>query len=172
MTANSLIAAALRLIGVIRTGQTASPSEIADSLDGLNNLIDNWNTERLNILSIGSASYPLVSATASYSIGTGEIFNAPRPVQIEKAFTRVTNSGGLGPDANIDFKLDLMSEADYDGIKDKGSYSEIPRSLYNDRAVPYSTLYCFPTPVFTSAITVSLVLHTWNRSEERRVGKE
>ena len=50
-TAGDQINAALRLIGMLAEGETPSADTSNDALNGLNQMIDSWNTERLSVFS-------------------------------------------------------------------------------------------------------------------------
>lgn len=159
MTATTIISTALRLLGLLRAGQTPSTVETADGLAALNSLIDNWNTERLNIFTVGVASYPLTTGTQSYTIGpSGAAFTAPRPIKIEGAGLLIPNTGLSNNFLRLPLKI--LTKAEWDQIDEKGTTADYAEGLYNDANFPTSTLYLWPIPVFTSGVT-SLELSAW-----------
>ena len=156
MTSQDIVNSALRILGALDPAETPSVSESTDALARLNDMLDSWSTERLNVVSIASASYPLTSLTQSYLIGTGQTFNAPRPAKIESANVLFTSlSGGV-----YRFPLELIDAKKWAGIEFKTVSSAQPLMLYYDRAFPFGTLSFFPIPAFTTP-TRSVELYTW-----------
>ena len=85
MTANELITRALKTVGVLASGETASSDDVADALVVLNNMVDTWATERLTIYTVARTAFDLSASTQDYTIGTGGTFNIPRPQWIVAA---------------------------------------------------------------------------------------
>jgi hypothetical protein len=52
LTGNDLIASALRLIGVLATGEIAAPEEVNSALVILNQMIDEWTADRGTIFTV------------------------------------------------------------------------------------------------------------------------
>lgn len=159
MTATTIIYSTLRLLGLLRAGQTPSTVETADGLSALNVLIDNWNTERLNIYTVGVASFPLTTATQSYTIGpSGATFTSARPIKIENAGLLIPNTGLSNNFLRLPLKM--LTKAEWDQIDEKGTTADYAEGLYNDQNFPNSTLYLWPIPVFSSGVT-SLEISAW-----------
>lgn len=72
VSAGSLTYDAYRALGVLRSGQTASPEMLEDGFTHLNDLIDSWNTERLIIYSIRRDVYALPAGATSFVLGPQE----------------------------------------------------------------------------------------------------
>lgn len=161
-SATNYIYRALRLLNQIRQGQTASTSQNNDGLTMLNALTDAWSAERTTIFSVGTAAYPLVSGTASYLIGTGQTFNAARPVRIERAGILMPNPNGSG---TFRLPLQILSEHEYNEIDVKLEASPYPEKIYYDNAWPNGTLYFVPVPTF-SGTAPQVELATWTQLQQ------
>ncbi len=96
MLISKTIDGALRLIGVLASGEEASPEEHADGLERLNGLIDSFNTQSLLVSYTKQITLdPLPSAKAKILIGTevGNDYVQTAPIEIVQAFFR--DAGGM-----------------------------------------------------------------------------
>ena len=152
----ALINIALTNLGVLEQGGTPSVSDSTDALTKLNLMIEQWRIQNRLIWSVGQASFALVAATASYTIGPTGAFATNRPDYIESA-----QIGYLGPNVTkqVVSPLKLISQSEYAGIRDLNTAAAIPERLYNDRGSPNSILYLWPVPRVASA--TNLILYTW-----------
>lgn len=133
-TAESLVYSALRLLGVIRAGQTASPEVLDDGLHALNDLIDSWSTERLMVYSL---SRDLIDMTGADTYEHGEA-GGSRP-RIEAV--GLISSGSETP-------VEVLTRDTWAAGRD---------GVWCDYDWPVSTLRVRPTP----ATGTQLVLYTW-----------
>jgi hypothetical protein len=156
LLASTIITSALRLINIIRTGQAAAATEMAEGLAALNDLLDNWSTERLDILYVGSAPYNLTSGTAAYTIGSGGSFAGPRPNRIESATCNIATPGGSGLQ---EYAVSIVGRKEWTAIRDKGSSGPVVQALYFDRAFPLANIKVWPVP---NAAGITLTLYTWS----------
>jgi hypothetical protein len=157
MTATQFTYGALRLIGQIRQGQGPSPSQLADGLTTLNQMLDAWSAERTNIFNVATAAYPLTNSVGAYLTGTGQTI--PRPVRIERAGILVPNPSNTAQ--YLRFGLRILKEREWDGIAVKISTSPVPEKLYCDAAFPNATINLLPIPTFGSGTPSQLELSTW-----------
>lgn len=137
MTGREMIAASLRLIGAIASGETPSADEASDGLSSLNRLIDSWSNEGLTIYAITAESpLTLTGGDATYTLGTsGDI--TTRPMKIEKAVIR---------DGSTDYPITVRSIEEYAAIPNKTIQSTYPTDLYDDGGYPQRTLTLYPVP--------------------------
>lgn len=149
MTAQQLIERSLRLIGVLASEETASGAEAADALVTLNDMIDQWNSERLAVFSItrngGSTdgtTFPLVASQQLYTLGAGGNFNVARPPKIERASIEYL----ANPSQPLELPIDIYDEQQWQQIPVKSTTSNIPRLVYVDYAFPTINLRYWPTP--------------------------
>lgn len=130
----------MRLIGVLAQDETPAASEAQNCLVALNQLLDGWDAERLNVYKITEARYQLNGAKQSYQIGPGAAdFNAARPVLIQTASIILPNSSVRNP-------MDLLSAVDWAAVPERALTGELPRKLYCDYAFPIATLNVSPIP--------------------------
>jgi hypothetical protein len=156
LLASDLINSALRLIGIIRTGQTAAATETAEGLAALNLMLDSWSTERLDVLYAGLATYSLVSGTQTYTMGPSGSLGSVRPNRIEAATCNIANPGGAGVQ---EYNLILATREQWTAIREKGTASNVAQVLYYDRAFPLGNIRLWPVPNTTG---ITLTLHTWS----------
>lgn len=136
-TGQTLINRASRLIGAASIGETLSAEETEAGLDALNAMLDSWRNERLMVYAIQDESLTMVSAQASYTIGTGGDLNTTRPVRIEAAYMRASNT---------DYDVDILNEREWAGIPDKTSTSDLVERIYYQPSMSTGTLYVWPVP--------------------------
>jgi hypothetical protein len=145
IVASDLIASAARLAGVLADGETLTASEFNDSLLVLNDLLENWSTERLSVWDTANEAFNLVAGTASYTIGSGGVFNTTRPpLGILGGYVTLNGS---------DFGLTPITKAEYDLMMVKTQQGLPERVLYVG-SYPLATVVFWPVP--SEAMTVSL----------------
>jgi hypothetical protein len=157
MTFNDIFSAALRLLGAIDPGEPPSASEAQDGFLAANNLLESWSTERLNLYALNETAYPLVTTQQVYTIGTGGNFNVARPVKIDSACVLVPTGSGPVP---VRGGVQLISEAQWKGIRSRTATGTTPQKLYCDMLFPLANINLWPVPVFT-AVTPQIELTTW-----------
>lgn len=141
-TPNDLIAQALKRCGVIGVGQTASAEDANDAFDTLNGMIAQWNRKRWLIWSLLDVACTSTGAT-SYTIGTGQSFDTPRPDRLEAAYVRLLPVQGNQP---FDTWLQIISShEDYATITLK-NLSTWPTTIFYDSAFPVGKIYPWPVP--------------------------
>ena len=158
MTANDLIERALKTIGVLASGETASGSDASDSFTILNGMMDSWATQRLTIYTTARNEFNLTASTQDYTIGTGGTFNIVRPVWIVGA--------SIIPDRNASSsqKIELpiqpaLNTTQWQQVAIKGTTSTFPLEFYYDKqwTAGLETISVWPVPSTSSA---QLVLYT------------
>ena len=152
-TARDLIKRSLRLIHVLETGASPTTAEADDSLTALNDMLDEWNTDRAYVLSTDESSLTWPASTESRTIGATGDFVQARPVEIANS-TFYTDANGN------DYNLRMLrTRSGYTSIVDKDTTSELPEFFYYEPSYPNGTMYLWPSP--TTAFT--LKLHTWTQ---------
>jgi len=86
-TAQTLIKASLRVIGVIGTGETPTAEELTDGLQALQFMLRHWADKNIRIYYTVESSISLTGAE-SYTIGTGGDINTSRPAGIRRVFSK------------------------------------------------------------------------------------
>lgn len=135
VTARSTIQGALQLIGVQDPNETMSAEDSDTGLTFLNNMVDAWNLERLNLYATTNviATFSGISAT----IGPGMTIDTARPIRIESAFYRRSS---------IDYPLEIITEPEYNRIGMKNISGDYPEVMYYDAGSPTGNVYVFPVP--------------------------
>ena len=139
-TALDLMKLALKDLGALGIGQTISADDTKDALDTLNQMLGQWQGERLSIfheIEVVKAA----TGALSYTIGPGGDFSTPRPTDIKAAFVRL-NTGSLPVDYPIRI---IRSREEYSRLSVK-ALTTIPDSLFYDSAYPLGTLLWYPVP--------------------------
>jgi hypothetical protein len=145
-TAQTMITRAMRLAGVLGTGETPSAAESADGLSTLNTMLESWSIERLYVYYIVQESLTLVPGQATYTMGVGGNLNTARPTQIDDSCFVSYNS--------MDIPLQLINADAYALIVAKSIQSNLPMYLFADMQNPLVRLSFYPVPntAYTAAI--------------------
>lgn len=153
MLVQDLVNLSLTLCGRLGAGRTAGAAESQVVFGIANAMLDSWSTKRLAVYSVALATYPLVAGTETYTIGTGGVFNVPRPALIQSASIVATVAGQTGR-----FPMKVIGQDEFSQIESYGDRTAIPKLLYFDGAFPIATIYLFPIPASSAT---SLDLYTW-----------
>lgn len=153
MTAGSLIARSLKLLGVIAAGETADADDSLDALDTLNDLVDAWALDTLWIYTVARVTKTLTVGTATYTIGTGGSISTARPAWIESALLILDST--VTPPTEI--PLEVLTDQRWQGTAHK-TLSGQPMAVFYDRAdtAGLGTVNVYPV---TSQANQSLVLY-------------
>lgn len=146
-TARDIITGAARLLGVLRKGEALDADEAADGLSALNALIASWSSGALMGLSRTRDALTLVTASATYAIGTGQTLNTRAPRMILSA--TISNGG-------IDYPASIITDEEYENIALKSVGGGITCYLnYNrDYVTDTGTIRLFPIPVGGSVLNL------------------
>ncbi len=138
ITAQAIINRACDLFGYKDSAESLSAADSANFLLVLNDMVDNWNTQRMFLPAISD-----VTANVSglpITVGPGATINIARPIRMEAgAFIR---SGG------IDYPITWIERLEYDSIASK-TQAGTAYSGYYDAAVPIGSIYLYPYPATT-----------------------
>lgn len=154
MTGNDLITSTLRLIGAISAEETPSAAEANDALAVLNQLIDQWNAERMMIFTITINEFPLTVGQQVYTLGPGGNFNMPRPAKIP----RMSIVSLLNPAQPLELPIEMLTEQQWqEEIPVKLIQSTLPLQCYDDGAFPFRNLNFRYIPT----IPVNVRIYAW-----------
>lgn len=146
MTAGTLIARTLKLLGVLGAGETADADDALDTLDTLNDMVSGWKLDRLWIHALARTEKALAAGTASYTIGSGGDINVERPVWIDSALIIQDPTA----DTPTELPLEVLTDQRWQGISAK-SLSGQPTALFYDRAWTAGLGRVYPWPVPSAA---------------------
>ncbi len=134
MTAQQLIEAALRDIGVLYTGQSSNSDQQTECLQALQMMLRTWSAQRLMVFYIEEGEqFTLVAGTTSYTIGSGGDFDTVRPTKILGAYVT----------SGIDYPLEIVDRNRYREIGVK-SLGDVPAWLWYNPANPLGDIYLYP----------------------------
>lgn len=159
MTGQDLIASALRLIGALASGETATAAEAADALTVLNQMLDGWSADRLTVFALSRQLFTLTAGKQAYTMGIGGDFNVPRPSKIQYA-SIISNQNPAQP---LELEMDMLTPAEWEDVRVKNITSSLPRRLYDDGGFPFRTLNFWPIPDNSS---VQTAVYTWNSLQQ------
>ena len=153
MTPRDLITGAMKLIGVLAAGETASAEDASDNFTALNNLVDEWSLEHLLTPYKVREEFSLVSGTQSYTIGSSGTFNTSRPLGIEAA---TIEDQAQSPTVEYP-PLEIINTKQWAEVTQKDATASIPQRLYMEDSYPLATIYLYPKP----SASLKLVLYSW-----------
>ena len=152
-TARDLIKRSMRLLHVLETGEDPTTEEAADGLSALNDMLDEWNTDRGLIYAIEEDPQTWTAGQQSQTIGSGGDMDTTRPVKLADS-TYYTDANGN------DYNLRLLeTRIGYTSIVDKETTSDLPEYLFYEPAYPLGELYIWPVP----SVNITLLLHRWEQ---------
>jgi hypothetical protein len=144
-TALDLITTALKEINVLAIGEPLAAEDAADGLAALNRMVDQWSTERLLVYAMNRTTWPIVSGTGTYTVGTGGSVNIPRPIYIDAVAFLDTS-----PTLPTEYPLSQLTDAAREGTVLKTITSPFPTCWYYDPFFPLAALVLWPTPTSTT----------------------
>lgn len=143
MTGQDLIDGALRLIGALAEGETASANTTNDALSALNDLLDSWSNESLIAFPVVREQLTFASAglKQTYVWGTDGDLASARPMRIQMALIQINSSSPA-----IELPLNILNQDQYSDVVLKGTTSTYPTAIYFDDAYPAINMSVWPVP--------------------------
>ncbi len=141
------------MAGQVAPGDTFWPEESAYAFEKLNDLLDEFATERLQIFreqrvgpfnvtsGQGDATVP-----SPITIGPGAVWNTARPEYIDR-FGVIYTAGG--PTLQPELHGHVFTTKEWAGVTVKGVTSTLSRAMFYDRtydASGYGNIYLYPVP--------------------------
>jgi len=138
-TAGDQINRALRLLGVLAEGETASAATSQDALVALNQMIDSWNTERLAVFCTQDQVFTWPSGQIKRTLGPTGNFVGNRPIQLDDGTYFKAPSG-------VSYGIKFINQDQYNGIAVKTSTSTFPQVIFVNNTFPDVEMYIYPKP--------------------------
>lgn len=154
-TAARICRGALRLIGAIQQGEPGDPDDISDAYEAIQEMLDQWTTNRLLCVVVEEADFALQSGVQSYTIGPGGDFNRQRPLWFERASILWPGN----PTYPLELPLEVLDVGQWQGVPVKSTQSSLPTKVYYNFNGPLGTLKFYPVPT-TVALQVRLYCPT------------
>ena len=142
-TAGDQINRALRLLGVLAEGETASAATAQDSLVALNQMIDSWNTERLSVFATQDQVFNWTPGEIKRTLGPSGDFVGNRPILLDDA------TYFRDPQTNVSFGIKFINQQQYDGIAVKTVTSTYPQVMWINMEFPNISMTIYPKPTRT-----------------------
>lgn len=148
LSRDSIISAALRKIGALADGQTASSTQLTNGQEALNSLAVRFQTLGMPLWKRAQYSLTLVNGTATYTIGVGQTTNTAFPIKLHSAVLRHT-SGSVQDMIRVSREeFNLLTTAST-GKPVEYTYQPL---------VNYGVLKVWPTPDSTTASSYTMEL--------------
>ena len=139
--AQTIIAASLKLIGVLAQGESPSAPVLQDSFARLNSLIDSWGTQRLTMIATGREVFNLVANQAAYTLGTGGNWNMARPTSIDGINLLLTDTSPV-----TEIPLVPLTEQAWRAQPVKALENALPTQFWVEWTAPLATVTLWPVP--------------------------
>lgn len=158
MTALDLITSSLRLSQILGTGETPSADEANDALQVLNDMLDQWQAERLMIFTVGRQVFSLVPGQQDYTLGPGGDFDTVRPAKIESFSVILLQN----PDQPMELPIESLNEDGWQAIPVKDITSSVVQAVWDAGGYPLRTLHYWPVPNTNSDVAI----YPWTMLDE------
>ena len=136
-TAADLITLALKDIQVLDESETPSAALMADGLVTLNQILAQWQTDKLYVYAQVKSGFT-ANGAASYTVGIGGNFNFSSPSALDSVFYTKNN---------VDYPVDQLSTfEEYQAIAYK-SINGFPSVAYYNPTNNLASLYLYPKPL-------------------------
>lgn len=146
---DTAITAALRKLGVLYEGQSASANQITTGAEALNSMLKAFQTDGMPLWAIKEHTFTVTSGTRTYLIGESQTLNTPMPLKVIQAYR--TESGGVNTPMNI------YNHYDYNLLPlTPSSNSGTPITLFYQPFSTYGQISLWPIPD-DSTTTVTIV---------------
>ena len=151
-SALDLIKRSLRLLGVEASGETPGTNESSEALVVLNQMIDQWNNEKLMLYTMVNNLFQMTAGVTTYTLGpagsgaTWESTQPVRPMNIQRyaGFVRANTSG-----LNTDYVMDYYPNDRFQNIFQKDITTNYPYAWTCDWNFPIATVRIYPKPTIT-----------------------
>ena len=139
-TAGDIINGSLRLLGVLAEGEVPSAETSQDALNAMNQMIDNWNTERLSVFATQDQMFTWPSGVLSRTLGPSGNFIGSRPVLLEDS------TYFRDPGTGVSYGIKFINHQQYNGIAVKTVTSTFPQVIFVNMTFPDIEMYIYPRP--------------------------
>jgi hypothetical protein len=139
-TAGDQITGALRLLGVLAEGETASAETAQDSLTALQQMLDSWSTERLSVFTTQDQVFTWPASTLSRTLGPTGNFVGNRPVSLDDS------TYFRDPSTGVSYGIKFLNQDQYNSIALKTVTSTYPQIMWINNTYPDIEMYLYPVP--------------------------
>lgn len=154
-TALQLIGAAMRAGNLIAAGEPLDPSEAADGLDILNQMLESWSAEKLLVFTNNRLVFNLTPGIGTYKMGQDGVaitdFNTPRPARINAFSVIILNNPAQPLELPMTYTTDDLVWQD---VRVKNLTSTFPLFCYDDGSMPNRNLSMYPVPTVANQVAI------------------
>lgn len=141
-TAAELVKDALRLCGVLASGETPTAAMYQDGLDAMNMIMQEWTAQGIGFWQHQQVTLTLVADQTSYTLGPGSgettvPATISRPLEIVESRLYLNDSG-------TEIPMEALSRQEYMELSLKSSSGK-PTQFWYDKQNPNGELYIWPT---------------------------
>jgi hypothetical protein len=144
-----VITDSLNLTRAVGVDETLTSLEVSDGLRAFNDLVENWNTQKLAVYGIADQTFTFVAGTGTYTIGTGGTFNTTRP-------ERINSPGYTTVATGVTLPCTSMTQQEYDLLPYKTQQNSYPWRFLYVNSYPLGILTFWPVPSEANTITLAI----------------
>ena len=137
-TANDLISNSLRKVGVLASGETAEGEDADETLEIMNDILEQWSLEDLMVYYSTILTIPLTAGVNSYTVGPTGVLVATRPIELFGAVIRTADL--------LDIPIDIIAFENYQTIIQKATAGTYPTILTYQPTFPNGVIYLWQSP--------------------------
>lgn len=138
LTSDEIVTAALRKIAVISSGVAASTTQKSDATQALNAMLKSFQAKGMPLWAIKDFSFAL-TATRTYTIGTGQTVSTPAPLKIIQAYNKDTTAITSTP-------MNVKTRYDYNLNQPTSTSTGTPVDLEYEPGLQVGTMHIWPLP--------------------------
>lgn len=156
-TGTDVIQSGARLAGLVGDGDTLQGNQPGNCFIVLQQMLDEWQADRLKVFQILISTFPLTVGNQTYQLGAGVAapgFNMPRPARIDAIGIQML----ANPAQPAEIPCAVLDSAEWAMIPVKNIQGGYPRNCYPDYAFPIMNLNFWTIP----SLACNVVLYTWN----------
>lgn len=151
LTRDSIIAGALRKLGVLAKGESPDSEDLSTGTEALNNLLAQFQTLGMPLWSRITSNITMVAGQQTYTIGVGQSINQAFPLKIIQAWTEPTAGGARQP-------IVEMSIYDFNILPSSTQASGTPAQFSYQPFINYGQLKLWPAPDTSAASSRTLTI--------------
>ena len=159
VTRDQIITTALRKIGVVAQGETATSDQITEAAIALNLMVKAWEADGMPLWALRTIAITLTAGKTSYSLGTSVSCDivTDKPLKVIQAWNR-------DPVSKVDIPMRIITKQEYSILGNKTTSGK-PIQLYYEPQRDQGVVSLFPTPA-SADVSSSVVYITYQRPFE------
>lgn len=143
-TPRDLINGAMRLIGVLASGETLASEQANDALTRLNSMIKSWSIDGFMVYKVVREELTML-AQASQTLGSGGNISTTRPEKIERLGIK---------NGSLELPVEIITSDEWAKIPNKSTTSSYPYKCYVEGTYPLETLNFWPVPTSSATLVM------------------